>query len=110
VYAADGYVSRIKISTFEMEKLFTLHTQWLYICLLSFAKCARKLMIILKAQYKEQSFEIETVSKATDLVKKGNIIGLSGNTGSEGPHLHFEFRDSKTEKISTPCCLVMIKT
>jgi murein DD-endopeptidase MepM/ murein hydrolase activator NlpD len=32
-------------------------------------------------------------------LSKGQTIALTGNT-SEGPHLHFEFRDSKT-KLST---------
>jgi hypothetical protein len=36
-------------------------------------------------------------------IKKGEWIAVSGNTGaSEGPHLHFEIRDSKTEFIINP--------
>jgi hypothetical protein len=107
VYAvADGYVSRIKISTFGNGKAIYITHPNGYTSVYCHLQNAQGPIddYIKKAQYKEQSFEIELFPKATDLVvKKGDIIGLSGNTGSsEGPHLHFEFRDSKTEKIINP--------
>ena len=107
VYAvADGYVSRIKISTFGNGKAIYITHPNGYTSVYCHLQNAQGPIddYIKKGQYKEQSFEIELFPKAADLVvKKGEIIGLSGNTGSsEGPHLHFEFRDSKTEKIINP--------
>ena len=107
VYAvADGYVSRIKFSTFGNGKaIYITHPNGYTSVYCHLQNATGELdAYIKKAQYRDQSFEIEMFPKATDLVvKKGQVIGLSGNTGSsEGPHLHFEFRDSKTEKIINP--------
>jgi len=107
VYAvADGYVSRIKISTFGNGKaIYITHANGytsVYGHLLRATDSIED--FIKKTHYKEQSFEIEMYLKPGDLVvTKGQIIGLSGNTGaSEGPHLHFEFRDNVTENIINP--------
>ena len=103
---ADGFVSRIKISPFgNGSALYIDHPNGYtsVYCHLQKAKGAIA-DYIRKAQYKENSFEIELFLKPTDLmVKKGEVIALTGNTGSsQGPHLHFEFRDTKTEKIINP--------
>ncbi len=107
VYAvADGYVSRIKISTFGNGKtLYITHANG-YTSVYGHLQRATDSIesFIKKTHYKEQSFEIEMYLKPGELVvKKGQLIALSGNTGaSEGPHLHFEFRDNITEYIINP--------
>ncbi|KFF14960.1 M23 family metallopeptidase [Flavobacterium hydatis] len=107
VYAvADGYISRIKISTFGNGKtLYITHPNGytsVYGHLQSMVGTIQE--YIKKTHYKEKSFEIEMFLKPGEMVvTKGQLIGLSGNTGSsEGPHLHFEFRDSKTEFVINP--------
>ncbi len=107
VYAvADGYVSRIKISTFGNGKTIYINHPNGFTSVYGHLKMANGEIEnhIKKTHYKEQSFEIEMFFKPNEMVvKKGEIIAFSGNTGaSEGPHLHFEFRDSKTEFIINP--------
>jgi murein DD-endopeptidase MepM/ murein hydrolase activator NlpD len=107
VYAvADGYVSRIKISTFGNGKaIYITHSNGftsVYGHLQSGNDAIEK--YIKRTHYKEKSFEIEMFLKPEELVvKKGQVIAFSGNTGaSEGPHLHFEIRDTKSEKVINP--------
>ena len=107
VYAvADGYVSRIKISTFGNGKtIYITHSNGYTSVYGHLQRAADSIEdFIKKTHYTEQSFEIEKYLKPGELiVKKGQLIALSGNSGtSEGPHLHFEFRDNITENIINP--------
>ena len=103
---ADGYVSRIKISTWGYGKaIYVTHPNG-YTSVYGHLQKANGTIedLIHKRHYDEKSFEIELFLKPSELpVKKGEVIAFSGNSGgSGGPHLHFEIRDTKSEMIINP--------
>lgn len=104
--AAEGYISRIKISSYGYGKaIYVTHPNGFTTLYGHLQKGSPRLeKYIHSKQYEEKSYEIEVFLKPNELaVKQGEIIGISGNTGgSGGPHLHFEVRDSKTEKTINP--------
>lgn len=107
VYAvADGFVSRIRVSAYGYgTALYIDHPNGyttLYGHLESYSK---KIDDWVRAkQYEKQSFDVELFPKPGEIkVTKGELIALSGNSGgSGGPHLHFEYRDTKSEMIINP--------
>ncbi|OGS69719.1 MAG: peptidase M23 [Flavobacteria bacterium RIFCSPLOWO2_12_FULL_31_7] len=112
VYAsADGTIIRIKVSAFGYGKaLYIAHPNGYTTVYGHLQKFNDKIEAYVKEQqYKQKSFEVE-LYPSTLKVTKSEIIALSGNSGgSGGPHLHFEFRDTATEKIINPMAFGMNK-
>jgi hypothetical protein len=105
IYApADGFVNRIKVSHFGYGKaLYLKHPngfQTVYAHLKKYSDTVQK--FVKNAQYKKESYEIEIFPEANQLkVKKGDLIGYTGNSGSsDGPHLHFEIRDKNSRPMN----------
>lgn len=108
IYApANGYISRIKVAQYGFGKaLYIRHPNGYTTVYAHLKKYEPKIQEYVKRiQYRKENYHTGNIFPKPDKfpVKKGEIIGYTGDTGSSGgPHLHYEIRDTKTEKIINP--------
>lgn len=104
--AADGYVSRIKISPNGYGKaIYVTHPEGYVTVYAHLQKFNHEIDSLLRLQHKlKESYEVDWYLKEGQIpLKRGQQIAWSGNSGgSSGPHLHFEVRDSRTEHCLDP--------
>ena len=100
----DGYISRIKSDFNGYGKALYQRTisghEVVYAHLESFTPVMEKVWRLQQA--KRKSYIVDAQFSPREFqVQKGDLIGFSGNTGhSFAPHLHFEYRSSKSVPLN----------
>lgn len=102
--AAEGYVSRIKVSHFGYGKaLYITHPNGYTTVYAHLQKFSPEIEAYIKqCQYQKEKYEVEMFPRTDELIiTKDDVVAFSGNTGgSGGPHLHFEIRDNAERPIN----------
>ncbi len=103
---ADGYIARIKVQAAGYGNvLYINHPNGYTSVYAHMNEFVPELAAYVKEQqYAQEQFEVDLYPPVDSFsFSKGELVGKMGTTGySFGPHLHFEIRDTKTDKPLNP--------
>ncbi|WP_157986357.1 M23 family metallopeptidase [Chitinophaga alhagiae] len=104
--AAEGYVSRVGVSHLGFGNVLYITHPNGYTTVYAHLNRFYPLLdeYVTRKQYEQESWAADlTIPEGLFPVKKGEFVAWSGNTGgSAGPHLHFEIRNTQSEKPLNP--------
>ena len=105
IAAHDGVIARVKVSPFGYGRALYLSgptgITTVYAHLQRFAPSMEQWTR--NRQYQRQRFDLDEAPTSTFAFRQGDTLGWSGNSGgSAGPHLHFEVRETATQRPINP--------